>query len=150
MKLALFETYNTLTWMPGFVLFAKMVPAEVEITLVAIFKTLYYSSLFVYGRLLCDLLVFFADSVLLQDNLSILFVFIFGIIGSLTLQTRIKPLLATKQEVKDIQTVVQIAMAVEQTQTQRMTQNLESLRLRVASIRESRNLALFERRKTED
>lgn len=73
--------------MPGFVLFAKMVPAEVEITLVAIFKTLYYSSLFVYGRLLCDLLVFFADSVLNKDNLSILFVFIFGIIGSLTLQT---------------------------------------------------------------
>ena len=87
MKLAVFEIYNSLT-RPGFVLFAKMVPSELEITLVAIFKTFYYSSLFVYGRLLCDLLVYLAD-LALSDEWSLLFVFIFGMIGSLTLQTRI-------------------------------------------------------------
>ena len=70
----------------------------------------------------------------------------FGMIGSLTLQTRIKALLATKKEVKDIQTIVKMEMEVEK------TQNLESLRLRVASIGETRNLdkTFEERSKTED
>jgi len=92
-----------------------MVPAEVEITLIAILKTFYYSSLFVYGRLLCDKLVYQADEAL-SDEWSLLFVFIFGMIGSLTLQTRIKALLATKKEVKDIQTIVKMEMEVEKTQ----------------------------------
>ena len=67
-------------------------------------------------------------------------------IGSLTLQTRIKALLATKKEVKGIQTIVKMEMEVEK------TQNLESLRLRVASIGETRNLdkTFEERSKTED
>ena len=65
MKLAVI--YNSLTRLPGFVLFAKMVPSELEITLVAIFKTFYYSSLFVYGRLLCDLLNYLADLALSDE-----------------------------------------------------------------------------------
>jgi hypothetical protein len=43
-KTTLYEIYNAFTWLPGFVLVAKMSPPEVDLTMMAFQQTIFYSS----------------------------------------------------------------------------------------------------------
>jgi len=131
---AVFDSvYRTLLWMPAYVQVTKMIPSDVEATTNGILKTLQAGSTQVYGRLLAVCLTQLCVELGLRYYIAIILVLILAFILALV-QLALLGLLATREEVQDIQYTILSQMLV-QIKEERIVFGLEEVRVMVERLR---------------